>query len=199
MSGHADALYGGPATCCRGGKHQNSDIPEWRTTYSVWMQPDASECCRQPACQWIVPLGEAPAAASSPADTTSSGQVQPGVGGSRRSAQLRRAPSGVSGPADTPGQNVTEGLRKAPARRNRTSCEAVRCEKQENTHSLIPAPNITYIFTTGQATIFRSNDGPAKTMGGGREDQTSAGPLVPCPSGFVGPRKCERSLLVERA
>ena len=33
----------------------------------------------------------------------------------------------------------------------------------------------------------RSNDGPAKTMGNGRQRETSTGPLVPCPSSLVGP------------
>ena len=49
MSTHAASLFGGPSTCCRGWKHQNSDIPDWRTTCSVWMQPGASEYCRQSA------------------------------------------------------------------------------------------------------------------------------------------------------
>ena len=43
----------------------------------------------------------------------------------------------MSDPADTPGQNLAQGLRKDPVRRNCMSGRAVRYEKQEKTDSFL--------------------------------------------------------------
>ena len=132
---------------------------------------------KQPACQWIV--------------------------------QLRERPAGLSDPADTPGQNLAEGPRKDPVGRNYMSGSAVRYEKQGNTLTY-PSPQKHLHLYNGHeprqrhlcrgntspssaASLLRpgynlrSNDGPEKTMGNGRQRETSTGPFVLHSNSFVGP------------
>ena len=118
--------------------------------------------------------------------------------------QLKEAPPGAADPANTSGQNSAEGLREDPDMRCYVSNEAVRCVKQENILTYPSPQQYLHLHNWGAFLLRlghnpRSNDGPAKAVGDGRQSQTSPGPLVPYPSSLVRPdvkrKRCLRGSL----